>query len=211
MSHIAETEWMLDYASGSLSEPFALAMATHVSMNEQAAKQYDKLNALGGALLEDMAGDDLNGELADVMLRLDDVEPVVADIAEEPSNIPAPLRPYIGRSYDDLKWKTIGPGIKQALIETGTLTHKVGLLKIAPGRPVGQHTHKGTEFTVVLEGAYGDGDLRFEKGDLQLADASLDHQPLADKDQGCICLFVLDAPLRFTGPLSKWLNPFITF
>ena len=211
MSHIAETEWMLDYASGALSEPFALAMATHVSMNEDAAKQYDKLNALGGALLEDMDGDDLNGEIADVMRRLDDIEPIVIDAPDQPSNVPAPLRPYIGQSYDDLNWKTIGPGIKQALIETGVSTHKVGLLKIAPGRPVGQHTHKGTEFTVVLEGAYNDGDMRFEKGDLQLADAELDHQPLADKEEGCICLFVLDAPLRFTGPLSKWLNPFITF
>ena len=211
MSQTADSAWMLDYASGALSEPFALAMATHVSMNDEAARQYDKLNALGGALLDDMSGDELDGEIMDVMRRLDDVEPILIETAETVSDVPAPLRPYIGASYDDLNWRTIGPGIKQALIETGVSTHKVGLLKIAPGRPVGQHTHKGTEFTVVLEGAYDDGYTRFEKGDLQLADASLDHQPLADKDQGCICLFVLDAPLRFTGPLSKWLNPFITF
>ena len=34
MSQTADSAWMLDYASGALSEPFALAMATHVSMND---------------------------------------------------------------------------------------------------------------------------------------------------------------------------------
>ncbi|MGD8325728.1 MAG: ChrR family anti-sigma-E factor [Sphingomonadales bacterium] len=210
MSQTADTAWMLDYASGALSEPFALAMATHVALNSEAAQQYEKLNALGGALLDDMEEEYLDGALNDILNRLDDIEPAPATVQSE-TNIPAPLRAYIGTSYDDLNWRPIGPGIKQALIETGVATHKVGLLKIAPGRPVGQHTHKGIEFTVVLDGAYDDGDMRFEKGDLQLADSSLDHQPLADKDRGCLCLFVLDAPLKFTGPLSKWLNPFITF
>ena len=41
------------------------------------------------------------------------------------------------------------------------------------------------------------------------ADSHVDHRPVADEDEDCLCLIVTDAPLRLTGWLGRLLNPFI--
>ena len=47
------------------------------------------------------------------------------------------------------------------------------------------------------------------RGDVAEADPSVNHQPVADPGEDCICLAVTDAPLRLTGPFGRLLNPFL--
>jgi putative transcriptional regulator len=35
------------------------------------------------------------------------------------------------------------------------------------------------------------------------------HAPTAVQSEDCICLAVLDAPLKFTGWKYRWMNPFL--
>ena len=79
------------------------------------------------------------------------------------------------------------------------------------GRQVPQHTHEGSELTVVLDGAFHDETGHYGRGDLVIADSSLDHRPTADEEQDCLCLAVTDAPLRLTGRFGRFFNPFIRF
>jgi putative transcriptional regulator len=41
------------------------------------------------------------------------------------------------------------------------------------------------------------------------ADSQVDHRPVADEDEDCLCLTVTDAPLRLTGWLGRLLSPFV--
>lgn len=216
--HTVDEGLLLDYASGALSEPMSLAMATHLSLSKKSAASYDTLNKVGGCLLDslDASGDDMDDDcgLSDVMARLDD-EPVRARPVSfnrvTSDIIPAPLRAYLPADLDALPWRSLGSGVEEFAIRTGSDEGKTALLKIEPGRAMPKHTHGGRELTVVLDGAYVDGCETYRRGDLQEADEHENHQPTANEDEGCICLVVLDAPVKLTGRVGRFLNPFIRF
>jgi putative transcriptional regulator len=41
------------------------------------------------------------------------------------------------------------------------------------------------------------------------ADHEVDHRPVADEGEDCLCLVVTDAPLKLTGRLGRLVNPFV--
>jgi putative transcriptional regulator len=61
----------------------------------------------------------------------------------------------------------------------------------------------------VLKGGIVDDDRHYRRGDLMLAGSDHEHRPVAAEDEECICLAVLDAPVRFTGFFTRLLNPFL--
>lgn len=71
------------------------------------------------------------------------------------------------------------------------------------------HGHRGIEMTLVLRGAFLDEDERFARGDVEMADSDLEHTPIADIGEDCICLAVTDAPLRFNGLIPRLVQPFL--
>lgn len=70
------------------------------------------------------------------------------------------------------------------------------------------HGHTGSELTMVLRGSYTDELGRFCAGDVADLDPDVQHQPVADTDEHCICLIATDAPLRFNGLVPRLLQPF---
>ena len=71
------------------------------------------------------------------------------------------------------------------------------------------HSHHGTELTLVLKGAFQDEDGYFARGDIEIADSDVQHIPVADIHEDCICLAVTDAPLRFTRLMPRLLQKFV--
>ena len=69
-----------------------------------------------------------------------------------------------------------------------------------------RHSHRGLEATLVLEGGYSDASGHYERGDVQLGDASVDHRPVAAPGAPCLCLVYEEAPLKLTGPVGRWFN-----
>lgn len=207
---------MTDYASGALAEPVALAVATHIALNGAAQDEYRRLNSLGGALLEDIEAAELAGDALDRLLdRLDTPGPheiCGPDLdAETERLVPRPLRAYLAASLTALPWKKVVRGVEEFRIKAAEPEgYKVALLRIGPGRPMPRHGHLGVEYTVVLDGAYDDdGDVRMERGDICAADRMDKHQPIADPEQGCLCLIVLDRPLKISGLMGAIVNPFL--
>ena len=47
--------------------------------------------------------------------------------------------------------------------------------------------------------------------DVSVSDDTQQHSPIADEGEDCIALVVIDAPLKLTGPISRFLNPFVRF
>jgi putative transcriptional regulator len=83
------------------------------------------------------------------------------------------------------------------------------LLHIEPGGSVPEHTHKGFELTVLLEGSFHDDHDKYVKGDFIMLDSSHQHHPVSP--EGCLCYTVANDALHFTQGINKLLNPIGSF
>ena len=211
-THHPSDERLLEYASGALPEPPALLMATHLALCPRCRRLTAELEALGGALLESVAPEPLaEDSLVQALARLDQApaEPASAlAVPDREPALPQPLRGYIGDSLDCLPWRRLGP-IAEVRLLREFKGYTTRLLWAQAGAAVPAHTHAGNEMTLVLRGAFADSSGHFARGDVDEADSSIAHQPVADDDEDCICLAVTDAPLRLTSRFGRLLNPFL--
>ena len=207
---------LIAHAAGKLPEPVALAVATHLALNPAARARYRGYEAVGGVLLDELEPVPLAEDAWDRLEASIDASPRQADPAldcravAEHLVLPQPLRDYLPGPFETLRWRNYGVAsdIELPIRAPG---YRTTLIRVRAGRKVPQHTHEGSELTVVLDGAFHDETGRYVRGDLVIADASLDHRPRADDERDCLCLAVTDAPLRLTGRFGRFLNPFIRF
>jgi putative transcriptional regulator len=213
--HLSVDELLIAHAAGKLPEPVALAVATHLALNPAARARYRRYEALGGMLLDELQPAPLAVDSWDRLLgRLDeaseeDVSRPLA-LAQGCHVLPRPLRDYVPGSLDALRWRNYGTAA-EAELAVRAPGYRTSLIRVRAGKMVPRHTHEGNELTVVLEGAFHDETGHYRRGDLAIADSSIDHRPVADEGQDCLCLAVTDAPLRLTGLFGRLLNPFIRF
>jgi putative transcriptional regulator len=76
------------------------------------------------------------------------------------------------------------------------------------GGRVPEHTHKGTEMTLVVDGQYGDGIAEYDSGDFTIMNNTHNHLPHSQADDGCLVFTLVDQPLHFTAGIARLLNPF---
>jgi len=217
--HHLDQATLISYAAGSLSQSMALVVACHLSVCSHCRQQVQQSEAIGGLLLSDIDSADIGEDaLANVLDCLDekDFTPVFRKQAEPESSttreVPRPLRDYIGASLDDVAWKRIVPGVFCFDLPLNTAKGGVSrLLRIAPGKAMLAHTHEGNELTLVLRGSYADEVGRFTAGDVADLDGEIEHQPLVDSEQECICLIATDAPLKFSSLLGRLVQPITGF
>lgn len=199
------------YSAGTLPEAFNLIVATHVSMCDECRAQLASFDSVGGALLDEAGTATLSDSSFAETMRLINAGAVAGAIrAAQPvsqSVVPAPLREYIGGDLDRVKWRSIGMGVKQAILPTSREA-SARLLYIPAGTAVPDHGHRGMELTLVLQGAFVDETDRFARGDIEIADEALNHTPIADIGEDCICLAATDAPLRFNALIPRIAQPF---
>ena len=219
-THHPAREILLDYADGSLGEPAALVIATHLAFCPGCRQQVADLEAIGGAFLEEEELHPVSdGCLKALMSRLD--EPAAAVSRPPPCSalppvptadliyLPEPLRSYLGAPLAALRWLPLMSGSEEVDLKVGRPPVRTRLLRVAAGRAMPRHSHTGTELNLVLAGGYHDPRGSFRRGDVVVDDPSVDHSPIADDGEDCVCLSVTDAPLRLTGGLARFLNPFI--
>lgn len=213
--HISDN-LLMSYAAGSLAEGWSIAVATHLALCPSCRRRLTVAEGIGGAMLETITDDALvEDSWASVRNRLQQkaTSPLAALGTSTPtghgSGLPEPLRSYVGSDLDALKWRPLGRGAYQIPIRTGDRETTVRLLRIPAGRPVPEHSHGGRELTLVLHGSFIDGNDIFARGDLEDADASVTHQPLATPDTDCICLAVTDSPLKFRSWIVRALQPML--
>lgn len=211
-SHHPEQDVLIDYAAGSLREPMALLVASHVSLCRHCQAQMRDLDDVGGALLDSVIPDPVSAGALDAVLARLDSEP--QETASEtvgrrgPNGdpvLPRPLRDYVSGPLEHQPWKEIG-NLAQVRLLPDFPGFTTKLLRIRRGAAMPRHTHGGNELTLVLAGGFKDGSGHFVRGDVATANPDTDHIPVADPDEDCYCLAVTDAPLRLTGPVGRYLN-----
>lgn len=218
--HKVPDELLLDYAAGALPEGPALAVAIHVALDAGSRRAVRRLRDIGGALLE---GEEVLplGEFAldQVLAKLDGVpvEPVLPRNMQGPHTAPAgfewapaPLIPYLSSDGGTaLRWRKALGGFENIPIALGGGTHRVELLRLEPGHGLPVHRHVGSEYTVVMQGGFTDRTGSYGVGDFAIDPGAEDHEPIADPDEPCIAMIVLEKPIVLTGPIGRWLNPLV--
>lgn len=209
--HHINDDLLLAYASGNLAEGWSLAVACHLAMCPECRRNLATAEAAAGALLEELppeVGPDDSWERLKARLLTEPQEAAAPVKRPAKATLPEPLRSYLGGDLDTLKWRSMGTA-KQIIIRTNDNETQARLLRIGAGTPVPEHTHGGRELTLVLTGRFRDEVDSFGPGDLEDADGSLTHQPVADPEEDCICLAITDAPLKFRSRLMRIIQPFL--
>ena len=204
--HHVSDRLLMAYATGSLPEAFGLVIATHLSLCDECRARLGAFDAVGGQVVEGCEAEMAAGSLDACLARLGVQDRRVAPLRSKPGVFPQPLRDKVGGDSSTVRWRPLGMGVRQAILPTSD-SATARLLYIPAGAAVPDHGHKGTELTLVLQGAFSDATDRFGRGDLEIADEDLEHTPVAEAGQDCICLAATDAPLRFSGLIPRMLQP----
>ncbi len=192
------------YAAGNLPHAFAVAVASHVSLCEQCRVALEAHQAVGGAVLEETAAVAVSSSLKDSIFAQLDASYTPEPVYERNGMFPGPVMEAMkGRAP---RWKKLGMGVRQDILSADS-NGSVRLLYIPPGQAVPDHSHNGLELTLVLQGSFSDETGRFGVGDLEIADEDLEHTPVADPGDPCICLAATDARLQFRALVPRLLQP----
>ncbi len=202
---------LMGYAAGTLPEAFNLVVATHITMCDTCRAALAEYEAVGGEVMLDSNPVDVAEDALAATLALIDggtLTETPAPARAKNSIFPGPLQDYVSGDIDSLKWRKIGGGVSQLVLDTDG-DASVRLLRIPAGTAVPDHGHHGTELTLVLQGAFTDEEDRFGAGDVEVANEELHHTPVAEEGMDCICLAATDAPLRFNGLMPRIAQKFI--
>jgi len=213
-SHHLPEELLLAYAAGSLDEASSVLVATHLALCPTCRKAVAQAEAVAGELIEDLAPVSMDTAALDAALaKLDVPDTAVAKVAAKAVDelLPQPLRDYVKGEMASLKWQWKGFGVAYAPLLTDPSGNKLGLLKVAAGVRVPHHGHSDEELTMVLAGGYKSEFGAFARGDVEYADQSVNHQPVADEDGPCVCLVITRGPLKPTGMIASLLMPLFAF
>ncbi len=215
------------YAAGMLDEALSLVVASHLAICADCCIMTAEAELLGGNLLEELPADELASDSwARTLSRLNDnngqsavavvqaprqpARPPASTTATEGMSIfPGPLRPYLNGRADPAAWRRLGPGIRDLELVRGFAGNRARLLYVRAGGSVFEHSHRGIELTLVLQGSYLSNGVYFTRGDIECADDETLHRPVAGMEADCICLVVTDAPLRFNNLIGRLLQPLI--
>ena len=201
---------LMGYASGNLPEAFSLVVATHISLCDECRARLESFDAIGGVLIDEDAAVEMTATALEATFeRIAEIPAVAKTVAPTKTAVlPKPLQDYVGGDLDKVSWRNLGGGVKQAVLKTSNQA-TVRLLKIPAGAAMPDHGHSGTELTLVLKGAFRDDDGRFGRGDIEIANEDLQHTPIAEDGEDCICLAATDAPLRFRRLIPRIAQPFM--
>ena len=130
---------------------------------------------------------DINDIIAQITLSddIDKVEPIVEKTIHfnnKTYTLPAALN-----NMSLGKISHIGK-LSRARIQLNENEIHTSLLQIEPGGGVPQHTHKGFELTLLLDGSFNDESGEYVKGDFIMLDGTHTHNPISAK--GCLCYTV---------------------
>lgn len=220
ITHHPDVSSLMSCAAGSQPEAQAAVIAAHVSMCPRCQKELRRMELIGAALFESITPAPIRSQVPVAAARAQEADlgtpsgNADAPRAAGPSTtsaeamIPHPLRAILKSGLADIPWKRLAPGIWHYPIPLSAgAKGQLRLVKVAPGTAIPEHGHGGEEVTLLLEGSYADELGEFRRGDISDLDEEIEHHPVADAKEGCICLVATEKAARFKGFLARMLQP----
>ena len=222
-NHHPDDNLLTEYASGSAATALGIVICAHLQTCPQCRQRVEQLNRLGAAILKQSVAEPVQQETFEqLMTRIrNQATPVgEAKVTGEPApfyvndpmmkrlpKVIAKLLPRDGK----LKWQSAGGSLKTARLKTGQQDYEVCFQKISSGGKVFEHGHRGLEITLVLQGSFSDEDGIYSEGDFLVRTPGEVHRPTATQNEDCLCISVVEAPVKLTGLFGKFINPFLPF
>lgn len=210
MSHHPSEHLLTEFASGSLKAGAALCVRTHLEQCHECNRVAEDLNVLGAVMMRDSDEAACSDDLFDRVLNQLNSS-AAPEKARSHAGDNRALLSLLPGGIKSVPWKKIAGGVSSYELPVNDGEYEVKLLRVAKGRGVFQHTHTDTELTVLLQGGYSDELGSYTAGDFVECDGSHVHKPVAHRDQDCILLTAVAGKLRFTGAISRLLNPIVKF
>ena len=200
------------FAAGTLDHGQHVAIATHLVSCPQCRAFMRSMEQVGGAVLTSLPPAAMSSDaLAQVEARLDEPRPRPPPAPQPPtvSETEMPGLPQFVRRYSS----EIGSGSRRRCMCGQSCCRSQRYAGVSarsgPGTRMLQHTHTGIEMTCVLSGAFSQDGGRFGPGDFDLGDDTIDHQPVVDAGEDCICLVAMQGELRLKGLIGRMVQPFV--
>ena len=200
------------YAAGCLDPAFMLLVETQAALRPDVARAIAKGEAIAGVFLETeeratLADDALTRALSAIedfenaQVKQQAAAQRAGTALDELLALPQPLRETVLESCVDNSWQKLSPGIQRLALDVDSAA-EVELYRIEPNQTVPRHTHRGSEYTLVVAGGFTDDSGHYRPGDLAIKGPKNTHQPTGDADGVCFALAVRDDGLQFTGILG---------
>jgi putative transcriptional regulator len=230
ITHHPDDNLLTEYSSGSLANALGVIVCAHLQTCPHCRKRVEQLNKLGAAILNQSVAEAVQPESFEQLMariRSQNTDTGIKDKTSEPqensqelhstyANDPllkqvpkviAKLLPRDGK----LKWERVSAALKTARLRTGQSQYEVAFQRISSGGKVVEHDHRGLEVTMVLCGSFSDEDGVYNQGDFLVRNPGEVHRPTATQNQDCLCISVVEAPVKVTGLFGKLVNPFLSF
>ena len=186
-----KNELIFGYSSGNLGEAKSLFTSMYLYLNSIAAKKASVFDNMLAQNLNDLEG------IEPKKLKYTDCIKAPDSIKKNKNSSNNPLSRIIG-NLNDIDWKTLYKGFKEFNIPVND-NDSVKLIKMDPGTSVPLHSHNGKEYILVLNGSFCDEYGEYNKGDMQINDQQIKHNPTACNSDGCICLSITENDVVFFG------------
>lgn len=210
-THHPSDETLVAFLDGTLYEARRIVVAAHMELCVSCRRLTHAIDAVGGAHLERLPARELaNAALENTLVRLDAPFPTGRQASAAIHNgLPVQLRALA--PYQLGPWRWIGPGVhwRSVALPDAASGSRLFLLKAAPGTHLPHHAHEGTELTVILKGAFLHSGTRFGLGDCDDADETVEHLPVVNNDEECICLVAMQGRIRMLSLLGRLIQPLV--
>jgi putative transcriptional regulator len=208
--HHPDSLSLMEYSAGNLSEPHALCIRLHLDKCSDCRYRADTLDSLGAVMMEQQPKVSVSESMFDRILAKIDSSPAPERTAKAAPRISV-LQKLLGDDINNLPWKRqLGDVSMLDITEKFPgQQEQVVLQKLVAGGKAPAHTHRGSETTIVLQGAFADQKGVFNQWDFVVLTDQDEHKPVAVGCEDCITLSVLSAPIKLTGTFTRMLNPFI--
>lgn len=205
-----EAAWWVSYSAGTLSAPFTTVLQAHLSACKTCRKQLQMADNVGAALMaasahaeEVAAADDL--PLLEIGPQADESVEWAKDNVLDASEF---TDRYIGMHLDGMDWIRAGRGLRVCRLgDAGS--HSMWVIRAEPNTVLPEHSHNGSELTLVVKGSYFCEDRIYGVGDIEDADEETLHQPVVTSGEECICIAAVEGPLRFKQWVPRLAQRFV--
>ena len=199
VNHHPDTNTLLEFAASSLPAAQSVVVSTHLQFCSKCRQRLAQLEGLGATMFEDAEPVDINPSLLDsVLARLDEVQDDRAANDANASTMSWTVKQIRNGNLEELQWKKVTRSLRIADLGDIDGAAEFSLYHIAEGGRIPQHNHSGTEMTLVLQGGFSDESGSYHAGDFITREAGDIHAPTALPGGDCICLAVLESPLRLS-------------
>jgi putative transcriptional regulator len=212
INHHPPEDLLADFAAGRLDEADRLVIGVHAAQCPRCRRFIAAIEQLAGAAIEQTAPVAMAEDaFAMVMAAIEQPQTMSAAAPQASQAVPLLdgdlpeilLRCKFGKS------RRVAPGVKMQPIVLPGAEKRAFLLWSAPGTRMLEHSHTGTELTLVLKGSFSHQGGDYQPGDFDFGDGEVDHQPIVGKDMPCLCLVAMSGDLQMNGWIGRLISPFV--